>query len=522
MKKLRQKLKKIPDAVMVFVVACLALWDAHLVFLIFNPMGTWGQFFSEWGTPLSIAYTVVLATLISLIPSRFEKDLKFLEDRIQSPISSFTQVVNRAEVLLKDLGNKPNTEFMLVSASPALGLELDDAKRREWQDLLASRIAVDDTSCKTSIVCLNPYPTAGSSQSALGEFCKVLADSLGPGERVPYDVLFNRGRKGIEDFQAAYANRKNFTFKFGSDPPCQVIIARDEKGNRKSIFYLSSTSTLRRGLPPSGFYTEESRMGDVLDHVFQYVSGGAADPPEDSRTLLQRDRDFQLQMEAQKHAEDSWHECPQIAAGFKLLVKKGVFPPDIALAADDFAGAVEQAADLVWKGVPEANRVGIDVGTGTGILALLLAKYCPLVIATDIGEAEIENAKENFQRYNGISSTVRVEARRGSLLETVTLAEAGGSPLIVFNHPYYPSPSNVFSVGGPNAGLACIAPFLKQAKDFVANGGGVVMPYAKIAGRHNPYDVAMDLDYKAGFVGTKHEHPKYGTHRICLFTLTAR
>ena len=517
---------------LVFLVSSLLLLATHGVFHQYHPEKTWGDFWSLWGTPLHVTYTILLAILVSVFPSRFEnrmerlrkeleEKLKYLEDRIQSPISSFMEVVDRAEFLLAQLGNRPNTEFMLVSASPILGLELDDAKREHWRSLLASRIEVNDESCKTSIVCLNPYGTATSTQSELGEFCKVLAESLSRREpAVDYETLFNRGRKGTEKFQTEYSKRPNFKLRFSGDPPFQVIIARDEKGNRRSILYLSSTGTLRRGLPPSGFYTEESRMGDVLQNVFSYISASAVDAPEDPRTSKQRDRDFDLQLDSEKRPRDFELDYPNIAPGFKLLVKKGVFPPDIALAAGDFEAAIAQAVNLVWADVPEKDRIGIDVGTGTGVLALLLAKHCPLVIASDVGESEIENAQQNYERYKVVvNSGTKMKFVHTSLLERIDQFEAGKFPLIVFNHPYYPSPSNVFNVGGPKAGLASIESFLNQAKSLVAGGGGVIMPSADIAERHDPVKVATRLGYDAKLIGPKREHPSYGEHYIYLFRL---
>jgi methylase of polypeptide subunit release factors len=106
----------------------------------------------------------------------------------------------------------------------------------------------------------------------------------------------------------------------------------------------------------------------------------------------------------------------------------------------------------------------------------------------------------------------------GNLLERID-PHSVKFPLIVFNHPYYPSPSNVFNVGGPKAGLDCIKPFLEQARSFLKLGGGVVMPSADIATlKHDPVRVAHSLEYDAKQL-TKREHPRYGEHYIYLFTL---
>ena len=75
----------------------------------------------------------------------------------------------------------------------------------------------------------------------------------------------------------------------------------------------------------------------------------------------------------------------------------------------------------------------LDVGAGSGCIAITLAKHLPgaAVTATDISDAALEVARANAER-NG----VRVEFVRGSLLEPV----AGRCfDLIVSNPPYIPS-----------------------------------------------------------------------------------
>jgi methylase of polypeptide subunit release factors len=517
---------------LVFLASALLLLLIYWVFWRIHPDKSWQDFWVMWGAQLGVLYAVVVAVMVAALPSRFEKrvegQLKFLEDRIRSSISSFAEVVAKAELLLTQLGNRPNTEFMVVSASPILGLELDDTQRDHWRSLLANRI---DAGCKTSIVCLNPYGDKNSVQSELGEFCQVLADnmveraSLSEEQRSKrvfevYKNLLDRGRRGIEEFQDRFSKRPKFDLKFGGDPPFQVIISRDEQGVRRSILYLSSTGTLRRGLPPSGFYTEESRLGELLENVFNYIAESAIAAPADPRSQKQRNRDFQLQVESTQRLGDYDVVYERIAPGFRLLVQQRVFPPEIALANDVFGDAIEEAVQLIWANVSEAERCGIDVGTGTGVLALLLAKHCETVIGIDTDQVEIANFKENYRRFaEATKSTVKFRHVQGSLLENINPGEVGRYPLIVFNYPYYPSPSNIFNVGGEQAGRTSIRPFFEQAKSFLRQGGGVVMPVAEIAGTHNPLDIAPDLGYSPRGIGQAKEHPEYGKIRIYLFTL---
>ncbi|HKV95446.1 MAG TPA: class I SAM-dependent methyltransferase [Candidatus Angelobacter sp.] len=518
------------------------MYDRHAPFFDY---GTWHKFWDAWGAAVGVFYTILLGALVVLFPSRLEKKLddqtdeiedklRTLSERIQSPLNDFPEIFAKATELLEDLKNGPRTVFKIISASPVLGLELDDSETKKWRGLLASRI---EAGCETEIVCLDPRSLQGQ-RSPLGTFCKTLAETyLEQQNPTTHDAkhtqakrmenfkrLYNLGRTQIERFQTRYSGRTNFKLKWSGDPPFQIVIAHDEPGIFKSILYFATTSTLERGLKVSGFYTEDFRMGGLLDSVFQYVSTAAVDAADDPRTQLQRDRDFELQCFFEDKTSDYELklELPNTKSklqGFKLFVEQGVFPPEIALAKNAFFDAIIKAVPLVWNGTAEQDRIGIDVGTGTGVLALFLAEYCPLVWATDISDRELNNAKKNFQRYReAFGNAVKFKEIKRDLLEDLGEITKPKVPLFVFNHPYYPSPSNVFNVGGLYAGLGLIERFLVQAKAFVADSGGIVMPYAEIAGPHDPLKVATGLGYKADELNS-HSDPKYGEHKVFLFRL---
>jgi hypothetical protein len=527
---------------MVLLASLRLMYDRHASFFDFL---TWHHFWDAWGAAVGVFFTILLGALVVMFPSRLEKKLdeqtneiedklKTLSERIQSPLNDFPEIFAKATEILEELKNGPRTVFKIISASPVLGLELSDSDTKKWRGLLASRI---EAGCETEIVCLDPRSVEGH-RSPLGIFCKTLAENYLEQKtagahnthRSPektkenFKRLYNLGRTQIEGFQTRYSGRVNFKLKWSGDPPFQIVIARDELGVFKSILYFATTSTLESGLRVSGFYTEDSRMGGLLDSVFQYVSTAAEDAANDPRTQLQRDRDFELQcfFEDKTSDYDLPLDLPDTKSklqGFKLFVEQGVFPPEIALAKNSFWDAIAKAAVLVWNGVDDKDRLGIDVGTGTGVLALFLAEYCPLVWATDISDRELNNARKNFQRYReAFGTSVKFKEIKRNLLDDLGEITKPRVPLFVFNHPYYPSPSNVFNVGGLYAGLGLIEPFLHQAKAFIADGGGIVMPYAEIAGPHDPLKVAIGLGYKADELNS-HSDPKYGEHKIFLFRL---
>lgn len=535
----------------VVVVSTFLLLLTRWIYQFRHVNGTWNGFWNEWGAGVGVVFTILLGALVVLFPSRLEKkldeqteeigsQLNMLSERIRSQLRDFPEIFKKATELLEGLKNGPQTVFKIISASPVLGLEFDNDETEKWRSLLASRI---EAGRETEIVCLDPR-SLGGRRSPLGNFCKTLGEKYlrqieqreGKSEKRTVDgnadpmrnfrQLYDLGRTQIESFQAKYSKQPMFKLKWSSDPPFQIVIARNELGDSRSILYFATTSTLERGLPVSGFYTEDARMGELLDSVFQYVSAAAVDAAADQRTSLQRDRDFELQCfcEEKTLAYDLDLTFPGTGSKldkFKLFVDQGVFPPEIALAKNAFFEAIAKAAMEVWEkpGIKIEQRLGIDVGTGTGVLALFLASYSRLIWLTDIGDKELNNAKINFKRYQEkFGPDVTFKEMKRYLLEGLPDLHGSSVPLFVFNHPYYPSPSNVFNVGGSDAGLKLIVPFLEQAKAYLKGGGGVVMPYAEIAREHDPLKVAIGLGYRAEELN-RHSDPKYGEHKIFLFRI---
>jgi release factor glutamine methyltransferase len=132
----------------------------------------------------------------------------------------------------------------------------------------------------------------------------------------------------------------------------------------------------------------------------------------------------------------------------------------------------------------DARRLIVDVGTGSGCLAICLARAFPAakVIATDTSPSALSLAVRNAQRH-GVGD--RVEFRQTSLLDGVT----GPAALIVSNPPYIPTgdigglPPEVRDWeplqaldGGPD-GLDIVRALLGDAPRVLAPGGWLIMEF---------------------------------------------
>lgn len=103
----------------------------------------------------------------------------------------------------------------------------------------------------------------------------------------------------------------------------------------------------------------------------------------------------------------------------------GPIEPDHVLG---LGGASRTLAELTI-GTPVARA--LDLGTGSGIQALMLARHCGQVVATDISERAVA-----FAAFNAELNTIELEVRQGSMLDPV----AEQFDLVVSNPPFVITP----------------------------------------------------------------------------------
>ncbi|HEV8248393.1 MAG TPA: methyltransferase [Gaiellaceae bacterium] len=143
-------------------------------------------------------------------------------------------------------------------------------------------------------------------------------------------------------------------------------------------------------------------------------------------------------------------------AGAGLLVEHGedvygasrLVPHDELLIASDHAGTADGHADhvpgvhrpsvaLAHLTVRGEGERALDVGTGNGIQAVLLAAHAAHVVATDVNPRALAYAEFNAA-LNGVRN---IETRQGSFFEPVAGEQFD---LAVVNPPYVVSPENAY------------------------------------------------------------------------------
>lgn len=153
-----------------------------------------------------------------------------------------------------------------------------------------------------------------------------------------------------------------------------------------------------------------------------------------------------------------------IASDLDEVALDGALPPDHVLGV---GGASRTLAETI---VPIEVDRALDLGTGCGIQALLVARRAGSVVATDISARALAFAELNA-RLNGVSN---IEFRQGSMFEPV----AGEAfDLIVSNPPFVITPRGDDGVpayeyrDGGLVGDALVEQFVRSAPAFLTVGG---------------------------------------------------
>lgn len=124
------------------------------------------------------------------------------------------------------------------------------------------------------------------------------------------------------------------------------------------------------------------------------------------------------------------------------------------------------------------DRRVLDMGTGTGVLALLAARLgAAAVVATDSNPWAVRNARANAGRL-GLDIDVRGPA---DLFDAV---EGERFDMIMFNAPWIQGePRTLYDTANYDPGRRVLEGFMRGADDHLAAGGAVLLQYSDVSQR---------------------------------------
>lgn len=139
----------------------------------------------------------------------------------------------------------------------------------------------------------------------------------------------------------------------------------------------------------------------------------------------------------------------------------------------------------------------LEIGTGTGLIAILASRKARMVIATDINPHALDCTLKNII----VNKAYNVELRKGNLFEPVKDEKFD---LILFNTPYLPTSEDETVDGeldaawnGGPSGREVIDRFLAEVKDHLNPGGKVQMVQSTLSGNEETLEKLEELGFKA-------------------------
>jgi release factor glutamine methyltransferase len=160
--------------------------------------------------------------------------------------------------------------------------------------------------------------------------------------------------------------------------------------------------------------------------------------------------------------------------GISLVVPPGVMP---------ITGMSHLLGEAVLGEARDGDRV-LDMGTGSGVNAILAATKGAQVLAVDINPAALEAARANVDR-NAVGD--RVEVRHSDVFSEVE----GVFDLIVFDPPFrWFRPRDLFEAAMTDEGYRAMTTFFNQARSHLVSGGRMLIFFG----------TSGDLSYLKGLI----------------------
>jgi release factor glutamine methyltransferase len=187
-----------------------------------------------------------------------------------------------------------------------------------------------------------------------------------------------------------------------------------------------------------------------------------------------------------------WHDHAYEMQRAALPARMSFMGLELHIAEDVFAPSTDDPdGDPYHQAVEAEVRPGdrmLDMGTGSGVSAILAARAGAEVVAVDVNPKAVECARQNAQR-NEVGD--RITFVVGDIFDGVT----GQFDLIVFDPPFrWFKPRDLLEMGTADENYKGLTRFMAQAKDRLRNGGRILLNF----GTSGDIDYLYNLIERAG------------------------
>ncbi|MFI6762564.1 methyltransferase [Micromonospora sp. NPDC050417] len=188
--------------------------------------------------------------------------------------------------------------------------------------------------------------------------------------------------------------------------------------------------------------------------------------PMMSTAYAERVREWHESAYAQARAEAGSSSGP--GQTFDYLGRTLVVPPQV----QPITGVSHLLGEAVLAEVRDTDRV-LDMGTGSGVNAILAASRSTRVVAVDINPYAVQAATRNAER-NGVAD--RVEVRRSDVFSAVDGAVDGAFDLIVFDPPFrWFAPRDELDAASTDENYRAMTTFFRAAGRHLAPNGRMLI-----------------------------------------------
>lgn len=140
----------------------------------------------------------------------------------------------------------------------------------------------------------------------------------------------------------------------------------------------------------------------------------------------------------------------------------------------------------------------LELGTGSGILAIEAAKHSSSVLATDINPAAIKAAGQSAASQN----LKNIRFRKSDLFKNVS----GKFDTIIFNPPYLPQDKGIEdgSIYGGKQGYEVIEEFLDQVNNYLRDDGIILLLFSSLTKKNKVDEIIRDNLLESVLLSSQH------------------
>ena len=166
----------------------------------------------------------------------------------------------------------------------------------------------------------------------------------------------------------------------------------------------------------------------------------------------------------------TWHDDAHQRITASLPLRQSFLGLDLVVAKDDYPPGDEAFYQFVRAEVRPDDKV-LDMGCGSGIVALLAAQSSSHVVAVDINPAAVECARANAHR-NSLQS--RITCHRSDVFSAVRES----FDLVIFNPPYrWFAPRSPLEMATADEGYLALRTFMAQARSHLLPQGRILLSF---------------------------------------------